>query len=269
MSASNDHGAMSMRPFWLTIFGVVLAWGLVWVFLLPLEDRGTIGDMFGVVNALFSGLAFAGIIFTVLLQSRELQLQRRELSLTRAELEGQRHQLEAQNETLRKESFEHTFFALLRLQNDILAGMDVRGADGASVRGRDCFRVFCKRLRGCYTEYVERHPESAEGERINAAYLRFFDENQAELEHYFRSLYNTIKFVKLSAIKDQRFYTNLVRSQLSSYEVVLLFYSCLSDFGRAKFKPLVEEFALLEALPRALLIDSREHLLLYEAGAFG
>lgn len=269
MSASNDPGALSMRPFWLTIAGVVLAWGLVWVFLLPVADRGTIGDMFGVVNALFSGLAFAGIIFTVLLQSRELQLQRRELSLTRAELEGQRHQLEAQNETLRKESFEHTFFALLRLQNDILGAMDVRGPDGESVRGRDCFRIFCKRLRACYTDYADRHPEAAEAERINAAYLQFFDESQAELEHYFRSLYNTVKFVKSSAVQDQRFYTNLVRSQLSSYEVVLLFYSCLSDFGNAKFKPLVEEFALLEALPRALLINSREHLLLYEAGAFG
>jgi hypothetical protein len=39
-------------------------------------DRGAFGDMFGVVGALFSGLAFAGIIVTVRLQSRELQQQR-------------------------------------------------------------------------------------------------------------------------------------------------------------------------------------------------
>ena len=50
--------------------------------------------MFGAVNSLFSGLAFAGLIFTILLQRgdlalqrRELVLQRRELTLTRVELE--------------------------------------------------------------------------------------------------------------------------------------------------------------------------------------
>jgi hypothetical protein len=49
-------------------------------------DRGTFGDMFGAVNALFSGLAFAGVIYTILLQRHELALQRKELELTREEL---------------------------------------------------------------------------------------------------------------------------------------------------------------------------------------
>jgi hypothetical protein len=40
------------------------------------KDRGTFGDMFGSVNALFSGLALAGIIFTILLQRKELGYQR-------------------------------------------------------------------------------------------------------------------------------------------------------------------------------------------------
>lgn len=49
--------------------------------------RGTFGDMFGGVNALFSGLAFCGIIITILLQSSELKLQREEIRENRAELE--------------------------------------------------------------------------------------------------------------------------------------------------------------------------------------
>ncbi len=49
-------------------------------------DRGTFGDLFGIVNALFSGLAFAGIIYTILLQRSELKLQRQELTETRIEL---------------------------------------------------------------------------------------------------------------------------------------------------------------------------------------
>ena len=54
------------------------------------DERGTFGDMFGAVNALFSGLAFAGLIITLLYQKEELKLQREELKQTRAELEGQK-----------------------------------------------------------------------------------------------------------------------------------------------------------------------------------
>lgn len=34
------------------------------------EDRGTFGDMFGAVNALFTGLAFAGVVMTIVLQMK-------------------------------------------------------------------------------------------------------------------------------------------------------------------------------------------------------
>jgi hypothetical protein len=50
------------------------------------SERGTFGDMFGAVNTLFSGLAFAGVIYAIFLQSQELELQRKELELTRTEL---------------------------------------------------------------------------------------------------------------------------------------------------------------------------------------
>jgi hypothetical protein len=43
-------------------------------------DRGTFGDMFGGVNALFSGLAFLGIIISIRLQSKELKATKEELA---------------------------------------------------------------------------------------------------------------------------------------------------------------------------------------------
>jgi hypothetical protein len=60
----------------------------VLVFLLgpDMEARGQFGDIFGGINAFFTGLAFAGLIYTILLQRRELELQREELRLTRGEL---------------------------------------------------------------------------------------------------------------------------------------------------------------------------------------
>ena len=41
--------------------------------------RGTFGDMFGAVNALFSGAALAGIIYSIILQRKELKETREEL----------------------------------------------------------------------------------------------------------------------------------------------------------------------------------------------
>lgn len=51
------------------------------------EARASFGDMFGVVTTLFSALALAGVVYTVVLQRHELALQRQELELTRRELE--------------------------------------------------------------------------------------------------------------------------------------------------------------------------------------
>ena len=81
------------------------------------NTRGTFGDQFGAVNALFSGLAFTGLIYTIILQRRDLamqrddlRLQREELALTRQEMEEQTAEFQKQNETLRIQRFENTFF---------------------------------------------------------------------------------------------------------------------------------------------------------------
>jgi hypothetical protein len=49
----------------------------------PDMSPGTFGDQFGAANALFSGLALAGVILAVLLQTIELKYQRAELANTR------------------------------------------------------------------------------------------------------------------------------------------------------------------------------------------
>ena len=51
---------------------------------------------FGSVNALFSGLAFAGLIYAIHLQRKELSLQRAELRLQREEMAASRGELAAQ-----------------------------------------------------------------------------------------------------------------------------------------------------------------------------
>ncbi|WP_430409821.1 hypothetical protein [Kordia sp.] len=66
-------GVLIIIFLWL-FSGVAISW------IVPkLQDRGVIGDMFGAINALFSGLALAFVIYTVYLQSKQLDLQNKEI----------------------------------------------------------------------------------------------------------------------------------------------------------------------------------------------
>lgn len=57
--------------------------------------------MFGSVNALFSGLAFAGLIVTPIMQHEELALQRKELQQTNDELAAQKEEFSAQTNIMK------------------------------------------------------------------------------------------------------------------------------------------------------------------------
>lgn len=122
---TNKEETKSRLWIWIVvaIIGVLAAWGLSWWLINKNIDcsteRGTFGDMFGAVNALFSGLAFAGLIVTLLYQKEELKLQREELAQTREELKGQREEFEEQNKTMKRQRFENTFFNMLSLQQEI------------------------------------------------------------------------------------------------------------------------------------------------------
>ena len=74
------------RLWFLGAFLLWLASYFVIRFIFKLEngDAGTFGDQFGAINALFTGLSFAGIIITLRLQQEELSAQRREFMTSRA-----------------------------------------------------------------------------------------------------------------------------------------------------------------------------------------
>jgi hypothetical protein len=77
-----------------------LSLGVAGLLIATPTGAGTFGDMFGSVNALFSGLAFAGVILAIFMQRDELSLQRQELEATRSELRATR-QISATNSILR------------------------------------------------------------------------------------------------------------------------------------------------------------------------
>lgn len=228
------------------------------------SDRGSFGDMFGAVGALFSGLAFVGLIVTIYVQLEQLDLHSDQLREAREELKRQKEELAAQHETLRKQRFEDTFFQLLRLHSDIVNTMDIDIRQGGTRRGRDCFVVMYNEL---YREFSQANPPGEAGDglgAINQIFQEFYHKHQADLGHYFTNLSSIVKFVNSNEIPDKNFYVNLLASELSSHELLLLFYYGLSDSGSQSFKPLIEQYDMLQNIPKNNLLVA-QHSVFYES----
>lgn len=206
------------------------------------ELWGQFGDYLGgTLNPLFTFLTLLAILFTIVLQARELHFSTTELRHSSQALRSQSH-------TLQIQQFENAFFQLLHLHNAIVNELDLRergNRENVTSRGRDCFRVFVDR----YKVHLKQESDTENIKSLEKAYDTFYRDNQHEVGHYFRLLYNIVKFVDRAAITNKKFYTNLIRAQLSADELTLLFWNCLSQWGREKFKPLVERYALLKTLP--------------------
>lgn len=233
--------------------------------------------MFGAINALFSGFAFAVLIFAFLLQREELQLQREELGLqreelaaTREEIKGQKEQAIAQNKTLAQQTFENTFFQLLRVHSENVASIDLRKSEATDriiSTGRDCFKQFYADFKNAWNNRGDLGAEDQLKE-VQKAYSLFYQQREHDVSHYFRHLYHVVKFVDQSGIDDKQKYVNFVRAQLSSYELLLLFYNCLSNYGFEKFKPLIEKYVLLHTMSANDLVDREKHYALYHPTAY-
>lgn len=206
-------------------------------------DAGAFGDSFGFLTSLFSGLAFGGIILTILLQKNELSLQRRELA--------------SHHETAKLQNFESSFFQMLRLHNEIVNSIDLLKDGRAVATGRDCFNAFYTRLTKIYRAKQKKVADScSDDEILKLAYKAFWKDHQTELGHYYRYLLNLIRFVDNSKFADGP-YIKLARAQLSDQELLMLFYYCLSAQG-SNFRKLIENYSLLDNMPLIRLLE-RSH----------
>lgn len=107
-------------------------------------SMGTFGDTFGAANALFSGLAFAGMIIALHQQKVELEMQRevlnlqrkdlklqiQELTNTNAALDGQKEEMAEQLKAMKKQleqgqkqRFESNLFNMLGQYDNIVNGI--------------------------------------------------------------------------------------------------------------------------------------------------
>lgn len=287
----------------LTVLGVVALWSLSWWYTstqIKSEDthalsdqaaRGVFGDQFGGVNALFTGLAFTGVIISLLIQQKEIR---------------------KQAETLQKQQFESGFFQLMALHTKLVDQLHWGGLSGRQVFERllETMRFNSQHLN---IFYLVRKLERAEIGRVGAqgldqalrdkladdaihvdaaiaahgigvvtpyldtdhkqhrryitdAYMAAHRSSSDALSHYFRTLFHILRHVDESKLIDElekERYARLVAAQLSGLELVALFYNSLVEpaelggqkveFGYPNMFRLVKHYDLIKNLNADML----------------
>ncbi|MEK3966308.1 hypothetical protein [Paenibacillus sp. FSL H7-0323] len=112
---------MKKVHFLLIVMVIIFLWGASWYFIPTWYGKteleaGTFGDMFGAVNALFSGLAFAGLIYTILLQREDLKIQRKSFDNQFKELQHQVENTKRQLELTKYQSYQDTLRYLFQVK---------------------------------------------------------------------------------------------------------------------------------------------------------
>lgn len=235
---------------WLSA-GVILLWlanGLMkFVVGKPISDCGTFGDQFGAVNALFSGLAFVGLIYTIIQQNRSIELQRkdlknqlRELQQNGKEMTAQTAQFQKQNDSMNLERFENRFFQMLQTHHENVMSMQVDGA-----HGRDCFEVFVKQLANLYygvnkiQEEIESTSNSDIGEDQKRALAILSNMSSKEREDfaYFMAygylFYGTGYKSSYKKDSDAAFLSTIVNKAANSTEVAIITNSSMVNIPRS------------------------------------
>lgn len=224
---------MSFRTIALAVFAV----GMIYVFgilmsgfgLNPLgrqwtfDNSAKFGDSFGPLNTLMAALAAVGALGAYFSQKKEL--------------EDAKHDANRQRKLALKRDFETTFFNLLALARDT----------AAEVEASDQYKQNRKKGRDAIALIVSDQLAKSKGSRISdkALYEKVYRENRDDLGHYFRILYQILRFVDESEIEDKSLYVRIFRASLSNAEMILLGLNCAYGGGYPKFKALVERYALL------------------------
>jgi hypothetical protein len=298
---------MKKHAFWIwatiTVIGVVGLWAFSWAYTAnfvtsstpnTLSDqaaRGVFGDQFGGINALFTGLAFTGVIISLILQQREIR---------------------KQAETLQRQQFEGGFFHLMALHTTLIDQLEWGGFSGrqvfekllttmrlhspqlnifhlvrrltraeigmVSVQGlTPAIRVKLKEDEphlnaeidhsgsGSVAPYLDQD-HNQHRKYLTDAYIAAHDVSNDALSHYFRTLYHILKYIDRSDLIDdveKLRYAKLVAAQLSGLELTALFYNSLvksTQLGGKKFQfgypamfRLIKRYDLMENLNANML----------------
>lgn len=168
---------------------------------------------------------------------------------------------------------------MLSILQTLIKDMKVEGSSGKTLaEGRHVFLYFFRRFK---VEMRKKHGilldfNSSDEIEVKKAsmlmsneYKNYFQSRAQNLSHYYRYIYNMFKIIYESDLSsdDKKKYANILRAQLSNYELLMLFYNANFVHGR-KFKKYMNSYAILDNLPAEKLIN-KKHVAFYDKKAWG
>ncbi|MBC8278715.1 MAG: putative phage abortive infection protein [FCB group bacterium] len=232
--------------------------------------KGQFGDMFGAVNSLFSGLAFAGLLIAIFLQHHSIQQQRKEYKLALKEFDvlieqvsRQNYALDEQIESINKQNFGNIFFQMVSLHHEIVKSLTYKTTD-RMIDGRICFQKYYTLIDGKYSGKLKILHDTF----FDDIWDSFSSDNINNIDQYFRNLHKLLDIVDKTSIIDRKAYTDIIRAQLSGYELIMIFYYGIRPLGGRGFKELLEKYGIFEDMDLKLIIHDA-HFALYNYNAFG
>ena len=238
---------------WICIFFLIILFLPVLLTKFPFcisdfSNTGPIGDTIGGIMGPFVAIAAAMLTFLAFwVQFKANEQQRKDIALER---------------------FESNLFELIHIQQDItnnLIFVEKKGnKNKVQAQGRDVFQYVYEDYNFGLDSKYDNTPIIV-GVKTLMRYQsvnRYTDLKELGcLDHYFRHLYRVFKYINDSDViddTDKYKYACMVRASLSQYELIMLFYNCLSSNGREKFKPLIERYAIFNNIRVELLATDRE-----------
>ena len=180
---------------------------------------------------------------------------------------------EKHREDISVERFNNNFYNLLNIHEQITNNLEFTENNNKVHHGRELFYFAFEKV----IEHDGNKKYKGMRNRLKETGIKSYELSYTPtyFDHYFRNLYRIIRYVDEAAVFsndrniDQKKYEYIaiLRSTLSRYELVWLFYNCLSDYGRSDFKPLIEKYSLLKNIRTDLLVYETD-IRMYEPTAF-
>lgn len=227
---------------------LLLAFGLNLLISKPSSgaELGVFGDFLGgVLNPIFTLMTFFGVIVTIALQKLELRAAREEYKKSA--------------DALGTQAVENTFFNMLNLHHRITENLtfpnidfefdgdgEVMLYDSSSVNKMESYSGI-----SAFSRFLHK---VALGRRTKDEVLTIYAFMQREYNHvfghYFRNLYQIMKFVSEHPVIDdnqKKKYMSILRAQISTDELAVLFMNCSGNMvDNGEFRQLLVTYKMLE-----------------------
>lgn len=236
------------------------------------ELLGQTGDWLGGSSVpLLTFASFILLIATFTTQKKELEQTNKALLEQQEEMELTRQAHLAQNLNLEKQRVESAIFQGISLHNEIVNSLEIVEEHKSysmayvnhststyviNTKGRNVLKDLYTNLR--YQLAFEDYSVTNLDQRytqIKDEYIEWYLKNEHFIGHYYRNLYHLFKMIDQSILDDteKEKYADIVRAQLSSAELLLLFYNAVSFTEENNFIPLIIRYNILKHINKSML----------------